>query len=57
MPPSRLLRAAFRFLLRLVPRRFHTRPMAAGERVLRLTPAQREALARNLRSMLRPKAA
>jgi len=57
MPLPRFLHAAFRALLVLVPRRFHTRPMAAGSRVLGLTPAQREALARNLRRMLHPKAA
>jgi hypothetical protein len=57
MPPPRFLRAAFRALLLLVPRCFHTRRMAAGARVLHLTPAQREALARNLRGMLHPKAA
>jgi len=57
MPSARFLRAAFRALLHLVPRRFHTRRMAAGCRVLELTPAQREALARNLRRMLHPKAA
>jgi hypothetical protein len=57
MPLSRLLRAVLRALVRAVPRRFHTRRMAAGARVMRLTPEQREALARNLRQMLRPKAA
>jgi hypothetical protein len=31
--------------------------MAAGARVLQLSPAQREALATNLRRMLRPKVA
>jgi hypothetical protein len=31
--------------------------MDAGRRVARLTPAQRELLARNLRQMLRPKTA
>ena len=46
-----------RALLRLVPPRFHTRRMAAGRRVERLTPSQREELARNLRRMLRPKIA
>jgi hypothetical protein len=57
MPLHRFLSAAFRALLRLVPRSLHTRRMKAGARVLDLTPSQREELARNLRGMLRPKAA
>lgn len=57
MPQHRFLSAAFRALLRLVPRCLHTRRMQAGARVLDLTPEQREALARNLRGMLRPKTA
>ena len=57
MTSTRFLRACHRALLRLVPRRFHTRPMAAGARVQSLTPAQRQELARNLRQMLRPKMA
>lgn len=57
MSPARLLRALRRALLRVLPRRFHTPAMAAGARVLDLTPGQRERLAANLRGMLRPKAA
>lgn len=57
MTTPRLLRALFRALLRLLPRRLHTRRLAAGARVLDLSPAQREVLARNLRRMLTPKAA
>lgn len=57
MPLRRFLAAAFRVLLRLVPRGLHTPRMKAGARVLDLTPSQRAELARNLRGMLRPKAA
>ena len=57
MSPQRLLRALYRAIVRLLPRRFHTRRMAAESRVLRLSDEQREQLARNLRRMLRPKAA
>lgn len=57
MTPTRLLRALFRAFLRLLPRRLHTPPLAAGARVLDLSPRQREELARNLRRMLTPKAA
>lgn len=57
MSRHRFLSAAFRALLRLVPRCLHTQRMRAGARVLDLTPSQREELARNLRGMLRPKAA
>jgi len=57
MSPERLLRALRRALFRLLPRRFHTTAMAAGARVLDLTPGQRAQLAANLRGMLRPKAA
>jgi hypothetical protein len=43
--------------MRLVPRVFHTRGVSAALRVTTLDPPRRAELARNLRSMLRPKAA
>jgi hypothetical protein len=57
MPFPRLVSTLRRALARLVPPRFHTRRMSALLRVERLTPTQREELARNLRRMLRPKIA
>ncbi len=51
----RLISALRRALRRVVPAPLQSRGMAAGSRVARLTPAQREELARNLRRMLRPK--
>jgi len=53
----RIVSALRRARLRLTPRFLRTRRMAAGARVLDLPPAQREALARNLRRMLRPETA
>jgi len=43
--------------VRLIPRTFHTKEAAAAMRVTRLDDVRRAELARNLRSMLRPKAA
>jgi hypothetical protein len=54
MSLSRLLRATTRAALCLVPRRLHTRGMAAKARVLTLSAGQRRELARNLAGMLRP---
>jgi len=54
---ARLVRALRRTALALLPRRFHSRRVAAELRVARLTAEQRRELARNLRDMLRPKAA
>ncbi|MCE9635188.1 MAG: hypothetical protein K8T90_05720 [Planctomycetes bacterium] len=45
------------FALRFVPQRFHTKETRAALRVTQLDDARRAELARNLRSMLRPKAA
>jgi hypothetical protein len=57
MWPARSLRVLYRALIRILPRALLTRRMRASARVLEMTPAQREELARNLRAMLRPKAA
>ncbi len=57
MPTPRLVSALRRALLRVVPPPLRTRRMDVDFRVRRLTPSQREELARNLRRMLRPKTA
>jgi hypothetical protein len=57
MSSPSLVSVVRRALAFVVPPALHTRRMAADVRVRRLTPSQREELARNLRRMLRPKTA